>query len=45
MYGDGVKPLKATRTRRIDHRIHAMSRLVDKVWIYARHMKKFIDKE
>ena len=31
MYGDGVKPLKVTGTRWVDHRIRAMGRLVDKV--------------
>ena len=45
IYGEGVKPLKATGTRRFDHRIRAMGRLVHKVGLYARHMKEFIDKE
>ena len=45
MYGDGVKPLKATGTRWIDHRIRAMGRLVDKFGLYTRHLKQFIDAE
>ena len=35
--------LKATGTRWIEHRIRAMVRLDDKVGLYARHMKEFID--
>ena len=34
MYGEGVKPLKVTGTRWIDHRIRAMGRLVDKVTMH-----------
>ena len=34
MYGEGMKPLKATGTRWIDHRIRAMGRLVDKVAVH-----------
>ena len=45
MFGDGVKPLKATGTRWIDHRIRAMGRLVDKFGLYTRHLKEFIDAE
>ena len=45
MYGEGVKPLKATGTRWIDHRIRAMSRLVDKFGLYVRHLKEFIAAE
>ena len=43
MYGEGMKPLKATWTRWIDHRIRG--RLVDKVGLYVRLMKEFIDTE
>ena len=39
MYGEGVKPLKATETRWIDHRTRAMGRLVDKIGLYALHAK------
>ena len=45
MYGEGLKPLKATGTCWIDHCICAMGRLVDKIGLYARHMKDFIYKE
>ena len=45
MYGQGVKPLKSTGTRWIDHRIRAMGRLVDKFGLYTRHLKEFIDRE
>ena len=38
-FDDGVKPLKATGTRWIDHRIRAMGRLVDKFRLYTRHLK------
>ena len=44
-HGEAVKPLKATGNRWIDHRIRAMDRLVDKIRLYASHMKEFIDKE
>ena len=30
MYGDDIKPVKATGTYWIDHRMRAMQRLVDK---------------
>ena len=43
MYGDGIKPLKATGTRWIDHRIRAMGRFVDKFGLYMRHLTEFID--
>ena len=43
MYGEGMKPLKVTWTRWIDHRIRG--RLVDKVRLYVRLMKEFIDTE
>jgi hypothetical protein len=45
MFGDGVKPLKATGTRWIDHRIRAMGRLIDKFGLYTRHLKEFIAAE
>ena len=45
MYEEDVKPLTATGTRSIDHRIRALGRIVDKVELYARHMKEFIDTE
>ena len=30
MYGDGVRPTKATGTKQIDHKICAMERVVNK---------------
>ena len=42
MYGDGVKPVKATGTRWIDHRIRAMQRLVDKYGLYCQHLQHAI---
>ena len=42
-YGDGIKPVKCTGTRWIDHRIRAMGRLVDKFGLYTRHLKEFIE--
>ena len=30
MFGDGVRPVKSTGTRWIDHRIRAMARVIDK---------------
>ena len=33
MYGDAVRPTKATGTRWIDHKIHAMERIVRKDYI------------
>ena len=43
--GQGVKPVKATGTRWIDHRIRAVSRVIDKFGLYSQHLKKFISKE
>ena len=43
MYGDGIKPLKSSRTCWIDHRIPAMGRHVDKFGLYTRHLREFID--
>ena len=45
MFGDGVKPVKSTGTRWIDHRIRAMGRVVDKFGLYTRHLKDFISRE
>ena len=42
MYGDGVKPVKATGTRWIDHRMRAMKRLVDKYGLYCQHLQHAI---
>ena len=45
MFEDGVKPLKSTGTRWIDHRVRAMGRVVDKFGLYTRHLKDFISRE
>ena len=45
IHGEGVQPMKATGTRWIEHLIRAMGRLVDKVGLYARKIKEFIDTE
>ena len=42
MYGDGVKTVKATGTRWIDHRMRAMKRLVDKYGLYCQHLQHAI---
>ena len=42
MYGDGMKPVKSTGTCWIDHRIHAMQRLVDKYGLYCQHLQHTI---
>ena len=44
MYGDGIKPLKATGTRGIDHRIREMGRFVDKFGLYTRHLTSLLTK-
>ena len=35
MYGGGIKPVKSTGNRWIDHRIRSMQRLVDKYESYT----------
>ena len=45
MFGDGVKPVKSTGTRWINHRIRAMGRVIDKFGLYTRHLKDFIARE
>ena len=42
MCGDGVRLTKATRTRWIGHRIHAMERFVDKYRLYCQHLQHAI---
>ena len=42
MYGSGVKPVKATGTRWIDHRLRAMQKLVDKYGLYTSHLQNVI---
>ena len=45
MFGDGVKPVKSTGTRWIDHRLRAMERVIDKFGLYTRHLGDFISRE
>ena len=42
MYGGGIKPVKSTGTRWIDHRIRAMQRLVYKFGLYCQHLQHAI---
>ena len=44
MYGGGIKPVKSTGTRWIDHRIRAMQRLVDKCRLYCQHLHHTLPK-
>ena len=41
-YGAGVKPIKATGTRWIDHKLRAMERVVDKYGLYCQHLQHLI---
>lgn len=45
MFRDGVKRVKSTGTRWIDHRIQAMGRVFDKFGLYTQHLKDFIVRE
>ena len=38
-HGDGVRPVKATGTRWIDHKLRAIERLVDKFGLYCQHIQ------
>ena len=42
MYGSGVKPVKASGIRWIDHRVRAMQNLVDKYGLYTSHLQNVI---
>ena len=42
MYGDGVRPTKATGTRWIEHKVCAMERVVDKYGSYCQHLQHAI---
>ena len=42
MYGDGVRLTKATGTRWIHHKIHAMDRVVNKYRLYCQHLQHAI---
>ena len=43
MYSAGVRPLKATGTRCIDHKIAAMERVIEKFGLYIQHLQHSID--
>ena len=42
MYGSGVKPIRATGTRWIDHKLRAMQRTIDKFGLYTQHLQNII---
>ena len=42
MYGDGVRPTKATGTRWIHHKIHAMDCVINKYRLYCQHLQHVI---
>lgn len=42
MYGGGVKPVKSSGTRWIDHKVRAMGRVVEKFGLYVQHLKENI---
>ena len=45
MFGNGVKPVKSTGTRWIDHRLRAMERVIDKFGLHTRQLGDFISRE
>ena len=42
MFSTGVRPLKASRTPWIDHKIRAMGRLIEKCCLYTMHLQNVI---
>ena len=42
MYSSGVRPLKATGTIWIDHKLGAMGRLIEKFGLYLQHLQNVI---
>ena len=42
MFGAGVKPVKATGTRWIDHKLKVMERVVNKYGLYCQHLQHLI---
>ena len=42
MFSAGVRPVKATGTRWIDHKLRVMDRLVEKFGLYAQHLQNVI---
>ena len=45
MFGDGVKPVKSTGTRWIDHRLRAMECVIEKFGLYTRRLGDSISRE
>ena len=43
MYSAGVRPLKATGKRWIDHKVAAMGRVIEKFGLYTQHLQHSID--
>ena len=43
MYGSGIKPVKSTGTRWIDHKLRAMERLVEKFGLYTQHLENVLE--
>ena len=43
MYSAGVRPLKATGKRWIDHKIAAMERIIEKFGLYTQHLQHSIE--
>ena len=43
MYSAGVRPLKATATRWIDHKVAAMGRVIEKFGLYTKYLQHSID--
>ena len=41
-HGDGVRPVKATGIRWIDHKLRAIERLVDKFGLFCQHIQHAI---
>ena len=44
MFGNGFKPVKATGTRWINHRIRAIGRVLNKFGLYTRHLNDLISR-
>ena len=42
MSGSGIKPVKSTGTRWIDHKMRAMARLIEKFGLYTHHLHNII---
>ena len=43
MCGSGIKPVKSSGTRWIDHKLRAMERLVEKFGLYTQHLENVIE--